>query len=451
MVVRSISQRLLLMLLISILLLWSTILYFTWWRTSSDINRVYNAELALVAQLLAVATEHESEEFDLDEYQTDLSASGYTFPLLFQVWSRENRLMVRGPEAPDIPLSNSTSDGYTDNEIEGAGWRVYTLNLKDKSYRVQVARSHMTSRQLVQDFVLDVIKPLLIALPLSGILWLVVRQGLQPLREVTRLISERDYNHLNPVKPSQVPEEIAGMVEELNGLLARLKEAIDRNSRFTADVAHELRTPIAGMLVQLQTTTNGVMDAERKRSFELVKKGLNRLSHVVNQLLVLASIEPDKIRFDFAELDLQALAEEVLAEISPQALSKEVDISLECGGPVTMQGNRDLIGILLGNLVSNAIKFTPNKSRVTVRLSHAEEGVALSVEDEGPGIPDDKKKWVFERLNRLPGEKRDMGVGLGLSIVKEICELHQASIILDDPGQRSGLIVKLFIPVLSKI
>lgn len=433
------------MLLLSTLLLWGTILYFTWWRTSGEINNVYNAELALVAQLLAVATEHESAEFDLDDYQADLSASGFTFPLLFQVWSHENRLMVRGPEAPDYPLSSSIINGYTDSVINGEGWRVYTLNLIEQNYRVQVARSHMTSRQLVRAFVLDVIKPLLIALPLSGILWFVVRQGLEPLREVTRLIAERDYNHLNPVQPSHVPEEIAGMVGELNGLLARLRKAIDRNSRFTADVAHELRTPIAGMLVQLQSSTSGSGDEEVIRGFEQVEKGLNRLNHVINQLLVLASIEPDRIRHGFALLDLEALAQEVLAEISPQALNKEIEMSLECSGSVSMNGNRELIGILLSNLVSNAIKFTPDNSRVAIRINAREGGVELSVEDDGVGIPDDKKKWVFERLNRLPGET-EAGAGLGLSIAREICELHQGSIELRDPEQGTGLIVKLFFP-----
>ncbi|MES9896611.1 MAG: ATP-binding protein [Candidatus Thiodiazotropha endolucinida] len=449
MVVRSISLRLLLMLLVSMFLLWGTILYFTWWKAGSENNRVYNAELALVAQLLAVATEHESEEFDLDEYQTDLSESGYRFPLLFQVWSHENRLMIRGPEAPDFPLSGSIVDGYTDSEINGKGWRVYTMNLKNHDFRVQVARSHMTSQVLVRDFVVDVIKPLLIALPLSGILWLIVHQGLRPLRDVTRLIRERDYDHLSPVHPTHVPKEIAGMLDALNGLLVRLKLAIDRNSRFTADVAHELRTPIAGMLVQLQSSKDGDKEAHGKSVFEQIKKGLSRLNHVINQLLVLSSIEPGKIRSNFTELDLDMLAQEVLADISPQALSKEIDMALECAEPVTMVGNRELIGLLLGNLVNNAIKFTPNKRHVTITIAHTDGGVAVTVEDEGPGIPDDKKKWVFERLNRLPGGT-DTGAGLGLSIVKEICELHQGKISLNDPVQGEGLIVKLFFPGLRK-
>ncbi|MES9815295.1 MAG: ATP-binding protein [Candidatus Thiodiazotropha sp.] len=449
MVVRSISLRLLIMLLISTLLLWGTILYFTWWRTSSEIDRVYNAELALVAQLLAVATEHESDEFDLDEYQADLSESGYIFPLLFQVWSHENRLMIRGPEAPVFPLSSAIVDGYTDSKIDGQGWRVYTLNLKNHDFRVQVARSHMTSRELVRDFVVDVIKPLLIALPLSVILWLIVHKGLQPLRVVTRLIKERDYDHLNPVHTTHVPKEIAGLVDALNGLLVRLKQAIDRNSRFTADVAHELRTPIAGMLVQLQSNTDGVQEEKGKKAFEQIKKGLSRLNHVINQLLVLSSIEPGKIRHSFMELDLEMLAQEVLADISPQALAKEIDLALECSESVSMEGNRELVGLLLGNLVSNAIKFTPNKSHVTITITRVEDGVTLCVEDEGAGIPDDKKKWVFERLNRLPGGT-EAGAGLGLSIVKEICDLHQGNIILSDPEQGSGLIVKLFFPRLRK-
>ncbi|PVV15471.1 MAG: hypothetical protein B6D77_01865 [gamma proteobacterium symbiont of Ctena orbiculata] len=449
MIVRSLSMRLLLMLLISTLLLWGTILYFTWWRTSSEINQVYNAELALVGQLLAVATEHESEEFDLDEYQTDLNESKYTFPLLFQVWSHEDRLMIRGPEAPDFPLSSSILDGYTDSDINGQMWRVYTMNLTNHDFRVQVARSHLTSHQLARDFVVDVIRPLLIALPLSGILWLIVHQGLQPLREVTRLIRERDYAHLNPIQPSHVPKEFAGVVDELNRLLARLKQSIDRNSRFTADVAHELRTPIAGMLVQLQSGTNGSEEEKGSSGFSQVKKGLNRLNHVINQLLVLASIEPEKIRHGFNELDLEALAQETLADISPQALSKDIEMALECSESVTMQGNRELIGILLNNLVSNAIKFTPNKSSVTIKIDRVGDGVLLIVEDQGQGIPDDKKKWVFERLNRLPGET-EAGAGLGLSIVKEICEIHQGSITLSNPEQGSGLIVNLFFPCLRR-
>ncbi|MCU7906060.1 MAG: sensor histidine kinase N-terminal domain-containing protein [Candidatus Thiodiazotropha sp. (ex Epidulcina cf. delphinae)] len=449
MIIRSIRFRLLLMLLLSVLLLWGTILWFTWLHTGSEINRVYDYELELVAQLLAVATEHELEEFGLDDYQADLSESGYDFPMLFQVWSQQNRLMVRGPGAPDHPLTTSIDDGYSDSEIKGEGWRVYTFNLSRHDYRIQVARAHAESRELVEAFVLDVIKPLLIALPLSGMLWFVVHQGLYPLREVTRLIAERDYEHLNPLRTERVPEEVSGLVDELNALLARLRRSIERNSRFTADVAHELRTPIAGMLVQLHSSATGRTDEEREQGIRQVKKGLDNLNHVINQLLVLASIEPEKIRSNFKKIDLEDVAQEVMVELSPEALSRKISMELRCSGTVYIDGNRQLIAIMLNNLVSNAIKFTPHEGKVAIHIVCVARGATLCVEDAGSGIPDDRKKWVFERLNRLPG-KTGGGIGLGLSIVREVCELHRASITLSDHEVGDGLIVSLFIPNLRK-
>ena len=449
MFVRSIRLRLLLMILLSVLLLWSVTIGFTWWRTSKDINQVYDAELKLVAELLAVATEHELDEFDLEDYQADLSESGYTFPMLLQVWSHENRLVIRGPGAPEHPLTSSVANGYSDSVFNGEGWRVYTLNITEYNYRVHVARAHAMSQALAKSFVQDVMKPLLIVLPLSGMLWFIVQQGFRPLRSVSRLIAERDYDHLHPVPAERVPEEVSTLVDELNALLARLKTSIERNSRFTADVAHELRTPVAGMLVQLQSSVTGRTDEERERGIEQIRKGLNQLNHVISQLLILASIEPERIRKHFEEFDLGMVAEDVLAEISPLALNKKIEMELASEKNVLLEGNRQLIGIMLSNLVSNAIKFTPEGGEIVIRIAVVPEGIWLTVEDAGPGIPDDKKKWVFERLNRLPGET-ESGSGLGLSIVLEICELHRGSITLSDREVGQGLIVNLFLPDLRQ-
>ncbi|MES9941988.1 MAG: ATP-binding protein [Candidatus Thiodiazotropha sp. 6PLUC2] len=445
MYIRSIRLRLLLMISLSILLLWGTTFWFTWWRTSRDINQVYDAELKLMAELLAVGTKHELEEFDLDDYQVNLNEVGVSFPLLLQVWSNENKLVIRGPQAPEHPLTTDIVDGYSDSVFAGEGWRVYTYNIVEYNYRVHVARAHAISRKLVSSFVKDVVKPLLIVLPLSGMLWFIIQQGFRPLHYVSRLIAERDYDNLNPVSAEKVPEEASYLVDELNALLARLKLSIERNNRFTADVAHELRTPIAGMLVQLQSSVTGRTDAEREKGIQHIEKGLKHLNHVVNQLLILASIEPEKIRKEFEIFDLVAVTEDVLSEISPMALRKNIDMELISENQIKIRGNQQMIAILLGNLVNNAIKFTPNESGVSVRISTTKKGVQIFVEDSGSGIPDDRKKWVFERLNRLPGEA-ESGSGLGLSIVQEICELHQGSITLSDRQTGQGLIVTLFLP-----
>ncbi|MET0001782.1 MAG: ATP-binding protein, partial [Candidatus Thiodiazotropha lotti] len=443
MIIRSIRLRLLVMISLSILLLWGTTFGFTWWRTSRDINLVYDAELKLVAELLAVATEHELEELDLEDYQINLSESGYDFPLLLQVWSDDNKLVIQGPGTPGYVLTSSVDDGYSDSEFDGEGWRVYTLNITEYNYRVHVARGHAASEALVSSFVQDVVKPLLIVLPLSGMLWFIIQQGFRPLRSVSRLIGERDYDYLNPVTTEHIPEEVADLVDELNALLARLKVSIERNNRFTADVAHELRTPIAGMLVQMQSSVTGRTDEEREKGLAQINKGLNHLNHVVKQLLILASIEPEKIRKQFEVFDLISVAEEVLSDISPMALSKQVEMELIANDQIKLNGNREMLAIMLSNLVTNAMKFTPSGNKISVSIKNHYKGVELAVEDSGPGIPDDKKKWVFERLNRLPGET-ESGSGLGLSIVKEICELHQGIITLQDRKDEHGLIVNLF-------
>jgi two-component system sensor histidine kinase QseC len=448
-ITRSISFRLLLMILLSLLLLWTAVICFTWWRTSRDINQVYDAELIQVAKLLAVATAHEAAEHDLDDYQADLSQSGYNYPLIFQIWNHHDRLMVKGPDAPDQALSSTREDGFSDARFNNAGWRVYTLNLKDKDFRVQVARNHQVMHELVRDFVIDVIKPLLLALPLFGMLWYVVHRGLDPLRQVSRLIAERDYGHLNPVVVEHMPEESARLVDEINALLVRLKDSIERNSHFTSDVAHELRTPIAGMLVQLQSTDEHSSEIECQQVISKVRVGLKRLNHVVNQLLTLASIEPEQIRQQFASMDLREVIREMISELSPAALEKGIEMELDAYEPVAFYGNKQLIAILFSNLLSNAIKFTPHHGRLGIYLAKVTNGISLAVEDSGPGIPDEHKEWVFERRTRVSGGVAG-GSGLGLSIVKEICRLHHGTISLQDKAEGPGLIVTLFLPDLRK-
>lgn len=446
----SLRFRLLLMILLSVLLLWTAVLCFTWWRTSRDINRVYDAELVQMADMLAMAISHEAMERDLELYQVNLADADYDFPLIFQIWSEGERLMVRGPDAPAHPLADSRHDGFSDVAFSNSGWRVYTMNVKEKGFRVQVARDHEGTHKMVSDFVIDVLKPLLLALPLFGMLWYVVHRGLDPLRQLSRLIAERDYNYLEPVKVESIPEESARLVDEINALLIRLKESIDRNSHFSADVAHELRTPIAGMLVQLQSGGADASDRERRQVIAKVALGLKRLNHVVNQLLILASIEPEKIRQQFKPMELGEVARNVISELSPAALEKEIEMALDADESVMFDGNKPLIAILISNLVNNAIKFTPPGGAVTLRLAKAQEGIFLTVEDSGPGIPEASKGWVFERRNRLAGSGSG-GNGLGLAIVREICRLHQGRLVLEDKVEGSGLIVNLFLPYLRKL
>jgi two-component system, OmpR family, sensor histidine kinase QseC len=466
----SIRFRLLMMILLTVLLLWAGVLLTTWWRTSRNINDVYDTELRQIARLLTVATEHEAKESDLKDYADDLvqvarllavatareaeeqsgdelhDVAGY-YPLIFQIWNNEGHMLVRGPGAPAHPISSAGSDGFSNTTINDVGWRVYIMTLPDKSFRIQVARSQISMYNMVSNFVADVIKPLLLVLPLFGMLWWVVHRGLEPLRQISRLIAERDYSHLNPVMVEGIPEESSRLVDEINALLMRLRTSIDRNSRFTADVAHELRTPIAGMLVQLQSDDAGLEEEARSQIITRVRRGLEHLGHVINQLLVLASIEPNRVRQTFQQVDLAAIARERMADLAPLAMENGIEIELKADAACNAFGNRELLGVLISNLINNAIKFSGNDGYVLVTITDVTNGISLTVADTGPGIPEEKKAWVFERLNK---GSRSGGSGLGLSIVKEICQIHQASISLHDRKEGTGLIVNLFLPKLSK-
>jgi len=451
---RSLSRRLFFMVLLCVLSIWSSMVAFTWWRTIEDIHQVFDNELTLVAQLLEVATRHEGAERDISDYETDLNRSGVVYPLVFQIWSDDHRLLVRGPKAPTEPIAPLDLPGHVDSHFGGHSWRVYTRQVQDGKYLVQVARDHTDLNARITQFVLNVVKPMLLALPLLAVLWFGIHRGLHPLHDLGRRVGQRGFQNLVPLPEQAVPTEISALVKELNGLFARLQGAIERNRRFTGDAAHELRTPIAGALIQLKSIELSRTPEEREHAIGQVRLALTRLNHVVDQLLTLASIEPERLRTEFEAIELEDLATEVIAQQHALADAQGVSLELEAEPGIGLVANRQLIAILLGNLLSNAINAAPRVGWVRVRLRRTDESVWMVVEDNGPGIPDGRKEWAFERFNRLPDAPVG-GSGLGLSIVREIVRLHQATIQLLDPEEGTGLCVRVVFdgknsPILSE-
>jgi len=444
---RSIKFRILSLVLSLTLLIWAAVVVFTWWRASSEIHQVFDAQLVQVARMLSVTTLHESKELDLAGYQSDmLHHEKYEYPLIFQVWSADGRLLIRGPAAPHSPLSPAQDEGFTEVSLDGLQWRVYTLVHNDEPpFRVQVAHANSVRDELILKFVTSILKPLLFSLPFVVVLWVGVARGLAPLRWVADQISGRDQSNLEPVLTTHVPAEISALVDELNALFARLQKAIEGHSRFASNAAHELRNPIAGSITQIHAALNFPTGEARQRALEQALVGLQRLSHRLDQLLTLARIEPERITTPRAPLRLDAIATEVLAEMAPDALEKGVEIELQSEGPVPLIGNGELIAILICNLLQNAIRATPAGGSVTLRIGDTKTGVYLSIQDTGPGIPEEQRDRVFDRSHRLP-DTPGPGFGLGLSIVQAIAEAHGASVSLSDPEQGSGLVVTVEFP-----
>ncbi len=442
---RSIQQRLLILILSIFLLVMLLITGFLWWRSSSEINQVFDSELSQIATLIGVIALHEEEEKDLEDLADDLHSRGYEFPIIFQAWSASNLLLLHGPGAPRTPITDKTTEGFSDAEIEGQTWRVYTLSYPGHVHLVHVAHSYEARNALVQEFALNTLMPMILLTPFLGLLGFAIKRGLTPLHGLAQQISSRDQGNLDPLPTKDVPIEVTVMVDEINALFIRLKEALERYSRFTSNVAHELRNPISGVIAHAHSALTAEQDKPRSHSLSQIIKGSNKLSHIIDQLLILARIHPDQIRNSFVRQDLHAIAVEVMTELSPAALEKGLEVELIGDDSLTMHGNRELTAILLGNLIRNAIHATPPAGHIRVSLSNGQQGIRIQVEDSGPGIPEAMRQKIFERFYRLPGTTAP-GSGLGLSIVEAIVSMHNGTITLSAPEQHTGLIVTIQFP-----
>ena len=283
---------------------------------------------------------------------------------------------------------------------------------------------HVAKRMLV---------PALFGLPLLGLwIWLATWRGLTPLDTVAREIASRQADKLEPVAPASAPGEIRPLVEAINGLFVRVEHALESERRFTADAAHELRTPLAALAAQAQVVQRARNAEERDHAVEQLIASTRRAGRLVDQLLTLARLDPDNTAVSEA-VSLDRLAEDVCATHGAEAVEKAIALELDAM-PATVTGSTDMLRILLRNLIDNALRYTPAGGRVTVSVA---PGI-LSVTDTGPGIPATERERVFDRFHRLAGQDTE-GSGLGLSIVARIAERHGATVELGAGEGGKGL------------
>jgi two-component system OmpR family sensor kinase len=279
-------------------------------------------------------------------------------------------------------------------------------------------------------------------IPVLGIaILLIVRRGLKPLKRIAAEVDARNAGALEPVRESPVPEEVQPLVQALNSLLERLDHALAAQRAFVADAAHELRTPLTAIALQTQLLARAQGEAERAEALQKLQAGVERGSHLVQQLLTLARQEPAAAERVFVPVDLAALARTVITERTALALERGIDLGLPRAEAVTVSGNAEALQALLGNLVDNALRYTPAGGKVDVEVYAAAGTPLLAVADAGPGIPAAERERVFDRFYRVPGSHAT-GTGLGLAIVKSIAEIHGARVELKD-AEGGGLRVEV--------
>lgn len=367
----------------------------------------------------------------------------------FQVWNDDWKPLLLSPGAPRLPLSQG-KDGFSDQrDINGQDWRVFTSYNPKAGTMVMVGERRDTRDSFGRTIALDDIYIMLFTFPLSGILiWVIIGKGLSSLNRIADEVSSRAPNFLEAVDLKDVPIEIKPVIDELNQLFFRLQQAFDREKRFAADAAHELRTPLAVLKTQAQVALRTEDNEERNAALDNLIIGVDRSSHIVQQLLTMSRLLPETTYIDESmKVDLEKVATEIIAQLVPAALEKNIEIELrKQGRNSVIYGNATALGILCRNLIDNAIRYSEDNGYVHVTIDNDNDGFTiLRVADNGPGIPPELRARVFERFFRVVGTK-PTGSGLGLAIVNQIANLHQAEVKLGTPENGKGLEISVRFP-----
>jgi len=272
--------------------------------------------------------------------------------------------------------------------------------------------------------------------------------ALAPLDRMSRAVAKRRPDAMSPLAANNVPEELRPLADSLNALLARLDEALAAQRRFTADAAHELRTPLAALKLQVGLAKRAQDDAHRSSAMSELEAGVDRAAHLVEQLVTMARLEPDSPDRRHESVDLAALAKDAIVARAALADDKRIDLGLTGAASATVRGDPAMLAMLIGNLLDNAIRYTPAGGRIDVAIDTS-GATSLSVIDTGPGIAPADRDRVFERFYRGGGTNQTSqgtGSGLGLSIVRRIANAHGAQVELADGSDGRGLAVHVRFP-----
>ena len=435
----SLRRRLLGLLLGGVSAAWLVTMVFSYIDAHHEVDELFDAQLSQAAQtLLALASHDEDEDDDIEDLGE--ATHKYQRRLRFQIWRADGTLLMRSKNAPKSPLTVESGFSETQNDPDGH-WRHFSQWNEDHSLQVQVSENHHIRDELIGHIAWRLLFPALFGLPLIGLwVWVATRQGFASLDGVARQIASRDPQQLQPVHPAAAPEEIRTLLEALNGLFQRVEHTLESERRFTADAAHELRTPLAALQAQLQVAQRARDNEERDRSLNQLQSGLTRAAHLVDQMLHLARLDPESGLPDPQSVDLAGLAEEVCADLGPQILARNIEFDLTATPESRVTGQAEWLRVLIRNLVDNAVRYTPEGGQVRVDITRKDSSVTLSVADSGPGIPVEERESVLRRFHRL-NQGSQPGSGLGLAIVARIAELHGANLKLTTPNTPKGLLV----------
>jgi two-component system, OmpR family, sensor kinase len=356
-----------------------------------------------------------------------------------QVWGADGTLLFEGGA---VQLPPRATLGFSDEVVDGARLRIYTLQTPQRTVSIaqDLGERQAQARRMA---VLEALPSVATGLLLLLAVWLVIDRSLAPIERLRRQVTARAANELAPLPEAGLPREVQPLVQDLNLLFARVKEAFALQRQFVSDAAHELRSPLAALKLQVAALRRNAADAQQGAAAARLEEGIDRAVVLVTQLLALAR-EDVPVAAEAQAVDLDALCREAVADVLPLATARRIDLGLEPGPQgLQVRGEPAALRTLLRNLLDNAVKFTPPGGRVDVSLLQEQGCTVLRVEDSGPGIPEADRARVFDRFYRGPAAEGVPGSGLGLSIVQAIAARHGASVRLHGSQRLGGLCAEI--------
>ena len=362
--------------------------------------------------------------------------------LIIQIWTPDGVRVFNSRSRR--PLPDQIILGFSDARMEGSTYRVYSLATPFQV--IQVAQDMDVRKRMAGALALRTVLPIAAAAPLLMlIVWCVVSWSLRPVKRARAQVASRQPEDLSPVSVQGLPDEIRPLVQELNLLLERMRGAFAQQKQFVGDAAHELRSPLAALRLQLQALQRAGDADGRQLAEQRLAAGIDRATRLVEQLLSMARHESAAEQAPAEDVDLADVLRQALSEILPQANAKSISVELDGAPEARVRGHRDALALLVRNLLDNAVKYTPAGKRVQLRLEQAPGQSVLLIDDEGPGIAPEERERVFDRFYRVEGNTQH-GSGLGLAIARAIAGRHGATITLLDVPSGPGLRVKVVFP-----
>lgn len=432
-------------------------------RTLQEMNELSDGRLAQSARTLDVLIRHvgidalRGDGIDSNTRVPIVGTHGHRCPIQgtscepevgFQVVDATGKIKLATTNFATPSLPSKASNTFEDIQVDGEVWRMFTLREAAGNLTIRVGERQDSRQEIVQTLKAQYVIPLTLGLPLLAFLmaW-AVRQGLRPLEALARILKRREPGDRTPMILQPAPRELRPVLSGLNAMLNRSVDALERERQFSADMAHELRTPLAATMLHMENALATGDPRFVSPSFVSAQQGLTGLSRRVDQLLALARVEAGAASEGRSKVDLMAMATCVIEELAPQIEVSGVELSL-VGGSTALYVNGYEVALiaLLRNLIENALRHVSLGGQVVVCLTQGTQTTLIDVMDDGPGIPMERRAAVFARFHREPSERGD-GYGLGLSIVQRAAQLHGASIELLDSAFDHGLLVRVSIPV----